>query len=117
MRIKYSLIFSLFLFLSTAFIDNSSALAPAKAINPAKKSLASIAKGRSSSYSLILNPIESIPVLNLQVHKTVRCVQAIFCALNDFSVSLKCYNFFSGSGHKQFSGSQKVLLFPFHTFW
>ena len=117
MRIKYSIIFSLLFFLSTAFVGNSRSIAPAKTFNHLKRSPSSISKSNNSSYSLIINPIESIPVLTLQVHKTVHCVQAIFCTLNDYVVCLKCYNFFSGSRHKQFSSSQKNLLFPFHTFW
>ena len=116
MRIKYSIIFSLILFLSTAFVGNSRGTIPVRASEHLKKAPTSITKS-NSSYSLIINPVESIPVLTLQVHKTVHCVQAIFCTLNDYVICLKCYNFFSGSGHKQFSSSQKNLLFPFHTFW
>ena|ERR1700744_3580890 len=116
MRLKYGLIFSLIFLLSTAFVGNSRCITPIKPSDHSKKSAASLTKS-NSSYSLIINLVESVPVLNLQVHKTVHSVQAIFCAHNDYAVCLKCYNFFSGSGHKQFSGSQKFLLFPFHTFW
>src|ERR1700761_3874411 len=116
MRLKYSVIFSLILFLSTAFVSNSRGITSAKSSQHLKKASSSLTKS-SSSYSLIINLAESPPVLTLQLHKTVHSVQAIFCALNDYAVCLKCYNFFSGSGHKQFSSSQKLLLFPFHTFW
>ena len=116
MRAKYGLIFSLIFFLSTAFVGNSRGIIPVKASDHSKKTVTSLTKS-NSNYSFIVNLVESTPVLNLQVHKTVHYVQAIFCASNGYAVCLKCYNFFSGSGHKQFFSSQKFLLFPFHTFW
>ncbi|HTE02260.1 MAG TPA: hypothetical protein VK668_23385 [Mucilaginibacter sp.] len=70
-----------------------------------------------SNYTLIINPVESIPIINIQLHKIVNPVQAIFTELPDFAVCLKCYNFFSGSGNNQSAISKKSLLFPFHTFW
>ena len=116
MRIKYNLFISLFLLISAVFLENNSSVASAKTNYPSKSS-SKITKANNSSYSLIINPIESVPIINLQVHKITNSVHAIFCTVNNLAVCLKCYNFFSGNGHKKLAVYQKVLLFPFHTFW
>jgi hypothetical protein len=117
MRIKYSLFISLFFLLSTAFTNSSRGYSFEKPIFKSQKSKGCIAKSNNSSYSLNINPIESIPVINLQAHKTIHCFQATFCTANNFVVCLKCYNFFAGRGQNHNFTSQKIFLFPFHTFW
>ena len=117
MRLRFILLFPVFAITTAAFTKNCSAN-PATGLTYHSKNLLNNVTGDDNSHcSLIICPLESIPIINLQVHKTVHSVRAIFCTLNNFSVCLKCYNFFSGSGHNHSILSQKTLLFPFHTFW
>ena len=117
MRLRYKLLFPLFACILTTSALNDGVYAHTHAIDHTKKPSHRLTSGSNSNYSLLANPIESIPIINLQAHKTVHCVQAIFCTLNDFTVCIRCYNFFSGCRQSLFASSQKTLLFPFHAFW
>lgn len=117
MQSKYKILFIVLSIIITAFVSNCNANPTSRQTFHSKKPSNNVTSDTNSNYSLILCPIESIPIINLQVHKTVNRVQAIFCTPHNLSVCLKCYNFFSGSGHSWSILSQKTLLFPFHTFW
>ena len=117
MRLRYKILFPVFACILTTFTLNAGGYTHAKSIYHTKKSPHRITAGSNTNYLLLINPIESIPVINIQLHKIVHCAQAMFCAVNDLTACLKCYNFFSGNGHRQFTSSQKILLFPFHAFW
>jgi len=116
MRIKYSLFIPLFSLLSLAFIKNSEASSHENH-RYLSKGKSDLTRNSNSNYSIIVSPIESVPVINLRTHKTVHYAQHLFFVENDFLACLKHYNFFSGSGHNQGFTSQATLLFPFHTFW
>jgi hypothetical protein len=117
MRIKYRLFLPLFFFLSLAFVKNSEASSHETNRHYLSKGKSDLNRSNNSSYSLIISPIESTPVINLRTHKTVHYAQHMFFVENDYLARLKHYNFFSGSGHRQSFATQTTLLFPFHTFW
>lgn len=118
MRIKYSLFLPLFLLLSLALAKRSGATSHESNRHYLSKGKSDFTKNNnSSSYSLIISPIESVPVINLRTHKIVHYAQHMFFVENDHLARLKHYNFFSGSGHKQGFTSKTTLLFPFHAFW
>ena len=117
MKVKYSLFLPLFLLLSLAFTKNSEVHSHENNRHYLSKGKSDLTKNNNTSYSFIISPIESVPVINLRVHKTVHYAQHMFFVENDYLACLKHYNFFSGSGHKQSFSSRTTLLFPFHTFW
>lgn len=117
MRIKYILFISLFSLLFTVFTKKCRASPPENNHHYLSKAKDHFTKSNSSTYSIIISPIESAPVINIRAHKTVHYAQHMFFVENDLLAYLKHYNFFSGGGHKQSFASQATLLFPFHTFW
>ncbi|HEY9000522.1 MAG TPA: hypothetical protein VIM89_04165 [Mucilaginibacter sp.] len=117
MRIKYLLFLPLFFLVSLAFTKNSETSSHENNRHYLSKGKSDLTKNSNTSYSIIISPVESTPVINLRVHKTVHYAQHMFFVENDYLARLKHYNFFSGSGHKQSFASQTALLFPFHAFW
>src|SRR5258707_5785780 len=117
MRLRYKILFPLIACILLTFTLNAGGYTRAKSNFYTKRPSHKITTGNNINYLLLINPIESTPVINLQVHKIVHCAQALLYVINDLTVCLKYYNFFSGNGHHQFNSSQKTLLFPFHAFW
>ena len=118
MRSKYKVLFPLFAFILTASLSYGKTFGPKAPDHRTKISFKCITTDNThDTYTPILNPLESVPIITLQTHKVVKIAQAVFNSLSETGYCLKCYNFFSGSGNHPPACSKKPLLFPFHTFW
>jgi hypothetical protein len=117
MKVKYTLFIPLFLLLFLVLYKKGEAFSHENTRHYFSKGKSDLVKNNTSSLSLIINPIESVPVINLRTYKTVHYAQHMFFAENDHLARLKHYNFFSRNGHNQNFTSQTTLLFPFHAFW